>query len=62
MESGRRSGEYQVLSGWVLRITGDPGDVEERPWVEEVARSSKRRALKNKQLKLCGYFEASRVG
>ena len=62
MESERRSGKYQVLSGGVLRNTGDPGDVEERPWVEKEARSSGRRALKSKQLRLCGYFEASRVG
>ena len=39
-----------------LRFTGDPGDVEERPWVEEAARSCERRASKNKQLGLCGYF------
>ena len=62
MESERRSGKYQVLSGGVLRNTGDPGDVEERPWVEEVARSGERRALKSKRIKVCGYFEASRVG
>ena len=55
--TGRRRGAEEGL-----RNTGDPGDVEERPWVEEVARSSGRRALKSKQLKLCGYFEASRVG
>ena len=56
-EKGRRRGAEEGL-----RNTGDPGDVEERPWVEEVARSSERRALRSKQLKLCGYFEASRVG
>ena len=54
---GRRRGAEEGL-----RFTGDPGDVEERPWVEEVARSSGRRALKSKQLRRCGYFEASRVG
>jgi hypothetical protein len=45
VESERRSGKYQVLSSGVLRNTGDPGDVEERPWVEEVARSGERRAF-----------------
>ncbi len=38
MESERRSGKYQVASGCVLRSLGDPGDVEGRPGVEEVAR------------------------
>ena len=54
---GRRRGAEEGL-----RNTGDPGDVEERPWVVEVARSSKRRALESKQLRFCGYFEGSRVG
>ena len=48
---GRRRGAEEGL-----RFTGDPGDVEERPWVEEAARSCERRASKNKQLGLCGYF------
>ena len=47
---GRRRGAEEGL-----RNTGDPGDVEERPWVEEVARSGKRRACRA-GARLCGYF------
>ena len=53
-DSGGATARFRDENG--LRFTGDPGDVEERPWVEEAARSCERRASKNKQLGLCGYF------
>jgi hypothetical protein len=54
---GRRRGAEEGL-----RFTRDQGDVEERPWVEEAARSGSDELLENEQLELCGYFEVPRVG
>ena len=36
-DSGGATARFRDENG--LRFTGDPGDVEERPWVEEAARS-----------------------
>jgi hypothetical protein len=36
-DSGGATAHFRDENG--LRFTGDPGDVEERPWVEEAARS-----------------------